>query len=57
MIVKQIRLSNQAKDKLSRLKGKTGIKNWNIWKLLRMNLQQTYRMIQHQKLEMKQQMV
>lgn len=26
MIVKQIRLSNQAKDKLSRLKGKTGIK-------------------------------
>ena len=30
MIVKQIRLSNQAKDKLSRLKGKTGIKNWNI---------------------------
>lgn len=30
MIVKQIRLSNQAKDKLSRLKGKTGIKNWNV---------------------------
>ena len=30
MIIKQIRLSNQAKDKLSRLKGKTGIKNWNI---------------------------
>ncbi|SFT61129.1 DNA sulfur modification protein DndE [Lachnospiraceae bacterium XBD2001] len=30
MIVKQIRLSQQAKDKLSRLKGKTGIKNWNI---------------------------
>lgn len=30
MIVKQIRLSNQAKDKLSRLKGKTGIQNWNI---------------------------
>lgn len=29
MIVKQIRLSSQAKDKLSRLKGKTGIKNWN----------------------------
>ena len=25
MIVKQIRLSNSAKDKLSRLKGKTGI--------------------------------
>ena len=30
MIVKQIKLSQQAKDKLSRLKGKTGIKNWNI---------------------------
>lgn len=30
MIVKQIRLSQQAKDQLSRLKGKTGIKNWNI---------------------------
>lgn len=30
MIVKQIRLSNQSKDKLARLKGKTGIKNWNI---------------------------
>ena len=30
MIIKQIRLSNQAKEKLSRLKGKTGIKNWNI---------------------------
>lgn len=30
MIVKQIRLSQQSKDKLSRLKGKTGIKNWNI---------------------------
>ncbi len=30
MIVKQIRLSNAAKDKLSRLKGKTGIKNWNV---------------------------
>lgn len=30
MIIKQIRLSNQAKDKLSRLKAKTGIKNWNI---------------------------
>ena len=30
MIVKQIRLSNKAKDRLSRLKGKTGIKNWNI---------------------------
>lgn len=30
MLVKQIRLSNQAKDKLSRLKGKTGIKNWNV---------------------------
>lgn len=30
MIIKQIRLSNQSKDKLSRLKGKTGIQNWNI---------------------------
>lgn len=30
MIVKQIRLSNRAKDKLSRLKAKTGIKNWNV---------------------------
>lgn len=29
MIVRQIKLSSQAKDKLSRLKGKTGIKNWN----------------------------
>lgn len=30
MIVKQVRLSNQAKDQLARLKGRTGIKNWNI---------------------------
>jgi DNA sulfur modification protein DndE len=30
MIVKQIKLANQSKDKLSRLKGKTGIQNWNI---------------------------
>ena len=30
MIVKQIKLSSQAKDRLSRLKGKTGIKNWNV---------------------------
>lgn len=30
MIIKQIKLSKQSKDKLSRLKGKTGIKNWNI---------------------------
>lgn len=30
MIVKQIRLSNRAKERLSRLKGKTGIKNWNV---------------------------
>lgn len=29
MITKQIKLSSEAKDKLSRLKGKTGIKNWN----------------------------
>ena len=37
MIIKQVRLSQQAKDQLSRLKGKTGIKNWNIlcrWALL-----------------------
>lgn len=30
MIKKQIHLSQQAKDQLSRLKGKTGIKNWNV---------------------------
>ncbi len=30
MIVKQIRISNESKEKLSRLKGKTGIKNWNV---------------------------
>ena len=30
MIMKQIRLSQRSKEKLSRLKGKTGIKNWNI---------------------------
>lgn len=30
MIIKQIKLSNQSKDRLSRLKGKTGIKNWNV---------------------------
>lgn len=30
MIVKQIRLSAAAKDKLARLKGKTGIQNWNV---------------------------
>ncbi len=30
MIVKQIKLSNSSKEKLGRLKGKTGIKNWNI---------------------------
>lgn len=30
MIVRQIRLSNRAKERLSRLKGKTGIKNWNV---------------------------
>ena len=30
MIIKQVRLSQQAKHQLSRLKGKTGIKNWNI---------------------------
>ena len=30
MIMKQIRFSQQAKERLSRLKGKTGIKNWNV---------------------------
>ena len=30
MITKQVRLSAQAKEKMSRLKGKTGIKNWNV---------------------------
>lgn len=30
MIIKQVHLSQQAKDQLSRLKAKTGIKNWNI---------------------------
>ena len=28
MIIKQVRVSQQAKDQLSRLKAKTGIKNW-----------------------------
>lgn len=30
MIVKQIKLSNISKERLGRLKGKTGIKNWNV---------------------------
>lgn len=30
MIVRQIKLSSVSKDRLSRLKGKTGIKNWNV---------------------------
>lgn len=30
MIIKQVRLSQRAKDQLSRLKAKTGIQNWNI---------------------------
>lgn len=30
MLVKQIRLSNQAKDQLVRLKVKTGIQHWNV---------------------------
>lgn len=30
MIVKQIKLTNVSKDRLGRLKGKTGIKNWNV---------------------------
>ena len=30
MIIKQIKLTNASKDRLGRLKGKTGIKNWNV---------------------------
>lgn len=30
MIIKQIKLSNVSKDRLGRLNGKTGIKNWNV---------------------------
>lgn len=30
MIIKQIKLSGQSKERLSRLKGRTRIKNWNI---------------------------
>lgn len=30
VILRQIRLSNHAKERLSRLKGRTGIKNWNV---------------------------
>lgn len=30
MIIKQINLSSQSKDRLSRLKGKTSIQNWNV---------------------------
>jgi DNA sulfur modification protein DndE len=30
VIVKQIKLSNVSKERLGRLKGKTGIKNWNV---------------------------
>ncbi|MGP1433724.1 MAG: DNA sulfur modification protein DndE [Catonella sp.] len=30
MIIKQIKVSNVSKDRLGRLKGKTGIKNWNV---------------------------
>lgn len=30
MIVKQIKLYGKSKERLSRLKGKTGIQNWNI---------------------------
>lgn len=29
-MIKQIKLSSQSKDKLARLKSKTGIQNWNI---------------------------
>lgn len=30
MITKQVRFSVQSKDRMSRLKGRTGIKNWNV---------------------------
>lgn len=30
MFIKQIKLPTQSKDRLSRLKGKTGIQNWNV---------------------------
>lgn len=30
MITRQVRLSNQAKDQLIRLKSRTGIQNWNV---------------------------
>lgn len=30
MIVKQVKLSSKDKERLARLKGKTGIKNWNV---------------------------
>jgi DNA sulfur modification protein DndE len=30
MIIKQVRLSNQAKEQLIRLKTRTGIPNWNV---------------------------
>lgn len=30
MQIRQIRLSEEAKKRLSRLKGKTGIRNWNV---------------------------
>jgi DNA sulfur modification protein DndE len=30
MIARQIRLSNQAKEQLVRVKARTGIKNWNV---------------------------
>lgn len=30
MIIKQIKLSQQAKEQLIRLKGRTGIQNWNV---------------------------
>lgn len=30
MLIRQVRLSNRAKQQLSRLKGKTGIQNWNV---------------------------
>ena len=30
MVIRQIKLSSQAKERLSRLKSRTGIQNWNV---------------------------
>ncbi len=51
MIIKQIKLTNVSKDRLGRLKGKTGIKNWNVlcrWRFailfLKIQCLQTFRL-------------